>query len=467
MRRATQLAAWGLALFAPVALFSAPAQADIVYLKDGSKLEGEILRKTDAGWAIKTPDGKTSNIDADRIKSIEAKRAGGNSGEEPMKRLASLRSSLESQTDVRKILERYRKFIEQHIGTPAADEALKDVQVWEDRLEKGMVKLGDKWVTKAEQEALRANGAERAAAARRLLVQGRNREAMTAIESALAEDPQNAAAHYLRGVVLFRQDQTANSRKAFDTVVQLVPNHGPTLNNIAVIMWRAKQYPGAINYYGQAMNAIPGTRQVLDNVAEALNELPQNQRDNAVTKKVVLLFNAQDMALQSRMKKRGLFRWGSTWVKEQELKQLKAEEDRVEDKLAKLEDEFEQVQDRIEQIDRDIGDTERSIRRIEASSYGRDATGRPVRLSYPRLYYDLKRDLEQLYSERDSEKAKIVRLRKKAKQVRQEVTIPRYAGVQQMIGVEGAPELPPLTEAELGENANAAAPATGPAVRAR
>ena len=447
MRRFVPLVVRGLTLLASVAL-TLPAAADVVYLKDGSKVEGEVVRKTAEGWVVKTPDGKTTNIDSSQVKSFEAKR-GDNAGDEPMQRLVSLRRSVEGQTDIKKVLERYRKFIEQHIGTPAGDEAVKDAAAWEDRLEQGMVKVGDKWVTKQEQEALAAKAVERGIAARKLLLQGRMKEATAAIDSALVEHPQNAAALYLRGVVLYRQDQKANARKAFEAVLQIVPNHGPSLNNIAAIMWEAKQLPGAINFYGQAMNASPNQRQILDNVAEALHDLPEVQRDNAATKKVVLLFNAQDMSLQGRMKKRGLFRWGSTWVQEKVLKQLQDEEDRVEEKLDKLEDDFEQVQDRIEQIDRDIGDTERSIRRIEASSYGRDSTGRPVRLSYPRLYYDLKRDLEQLYVERDGEKEKVARLRKKAKQVRQEISVPKYTGVQQIIGVEGAPELPALTEEEV------------------
>jgi tetratricopeptide (TPR) repeat protein len=366
---------------------------------------------------------------------------------------------VESQTDIPKILERYRKFVEQHIGTPASDEALKDLQVWEQRLEKGMVKAGDKWVTREEQAQLQARAAERATAARLMLVEGRFKEATAEIDSALAEDPDNAAAHYLRGLAAFRQQQVVNARKAFEASAQLRPSHGPTLNNIAVLMWGSKQYPGAINYYGQAMNAAPGTRAILDNVAEALHELPKAQRDNPATKKVVLQFNAQDMTLQGKMKTRGLLRWGSTWVSEKDLKRLEGEEERIEDRLVKLEDEFEQVQDRLEQIARDIADTQRSLRRIEASSYGRDANGRPIKLSYPPLYYDLKRDLEHLYNEEDGEKEKKLRLRAQAKRVQQDISIPRYTGVQQIIGVEGTPDLPPLT----AEDDSPPPPATRPA----
>lgn len=462
MRRFALIAVWGLTLLAPPG--GLWLRADVVYLKDGSKVEGELIRKTREGWAVKGADGKIVEIAGDDVRRFEARRDGP-AGDESMRGLASLRRSVDGQSDVGKILERYRTFVEQHIGTPVADAALADVQVWEDRLERNMVKVGDNWLTPAQRDELQEKAGERAAEARGLLLQGRLKDATAVLDSALSENPDNAAAQYLRGVVLFRQDQTINARKAFEAAAKLSPNHGPTLNNLAVIMWAAKQYPGALNLYGEAMNALPGDRHLLDNVAEALNELPERHRDNAATKKVVLMFNAQDMALQGRMKQRGLFRWGSTWVEEKALADLGVEERRIDDKIERLEDEFETVQDRLEQIARDIGDTERSIRRIEASSYGRDATGRPVRLSYPRLYYDLKRDLEQLYGERDSERGKVTRLRAKARQVKQELTVPRYTGIQQIVGVEGTPGLPPLTEddAEGRPETPASAPATEPA----
>jgi tetratricopeptide (TPR) repeat protein len=453
MRRAALWTLCGLTLLAPLGQ-PRPSRGDVIHLKDGTKVEGEIVQKTDAGWVVKSADGTVTTIEKSKVRSFEAKR-GADVGE-PAQRLASLRRSVEVQTDIPKVLARYRKFIEQHVGTPVAEEAAKDVKVWQERLDRKMVKLGDKWVDKAEHDELVAKAAEQAIAARRLLLQGRVKDATAAIDSALAEYPRNAAALYLRGVALYRQQQAPAARKAFDAVLQLEPEHGPTLNNLAVILWAAKQYPGAVNLYGQAMNASPGTRAILDNVAEALNELPEAQRDNDATEKVVLMFNAQDMALQARMKKRGLFRWGSTWVEKGELEQLQSAGDEIEDKLDALEDEYQQVKERIGQIDQDITDTERSIRRIEASSYGRDRnTGRATRFSYPRLYYDLRRDLENLNDERGSEKEKLERLRKRARQVQQGIAVPRYAGTQQIIGVEGAPGLPALTPDELQPDPNA------------
>jgi hypothetical protein len=154
-------------------------------------------------------------------------------------------------------------------------------------------------------------------------------------------------------------------------------------------------------------------------------------------------------------------------VTEKQLETLRGEEKEIEEKIGKMNDDFEQVQDRLEQIGRDVSDTERSIRRIEASSYGRDSSGRPVRLSYPKLYYDLKNDLEQLQTEQDSEKNKATRLRNAAKVMQRSLSIPRYAGVQQIIGVEGAPDLSELPSPSPSPTASATQPAATQSSAAR
>lgn len=65
--------AWAMALVALVALWLRPARADVVYLKDGGKLEGKI---TDQGDAIVVRMGSIKmTVEKDRILRIEEKKA--------------------------------------------------------------------------------------------------------------------------------------------------------------------------------------------------------------------------------------------------------------------------------------------------------------------------------------------------------------------------------------------------------
>ena len=60
------------------------------------------------------------------------------------RRLASLRRSVENVTDVKSIIERYMRFIDQNKESPIAKEAEHDLATWRERLDKGMVKVGSR-----------------------------------------------------------------------------------------------------------------------------------------------------------------------------------------------------------------------------------------------------------------------------------------------------------------------------------
>src|SRR5687767_8743284 len=127
------------------------ASADIIHLKDGTKLEGEIQRTGD-GWVVTDAAGKVTVVDSQRVKSFQATANAG--ADVVADRLASLRRSVQNQTDVKKVLERYRAFIAQYPHTDAARQAQADVEVWRQRLDQGMIKVGDQWVTPAERDRI-------------------------------------------------------------------------------------------------------------------------------------------------------------------------------------------------------------------------------------------------------------------------------------------------------------------------
>ena len=179
-------------------------------------------------------------------------------------------------------------------------------------------------------------------------------------------------------MVLYRQDQLSAARKAFETVTTLLPDHAPSLNNIAVIQWRQNQPMTALNFFDRALLAAPNRRDVLDNVAEALNALPVEDREAPVTKKLVRHFNEQDAAMQAAMQKQGLFRWGATWVSAAELEKLQEAEKQIKDKLDKLSASFDAVTARIARIDADIQTDTIMAKRMESDSFGHDpSTGGP------------------------------------------------------------------------------------------
>ncbi|CAN5664844.1 hypothetical protein BH09PLA1_BH09PLA1_09860 [soil metagenome] len=419
--------------------------ADIVTLNDGTRIEGDV-KKSDSGWTITTPDGKTTEVSADKVKSIQL---GGDVGkgtpERAMSDLLSLRRSLENLADPQAAIDRLMRFIESNKDAPAATDAAKDLALWQDRLDRGLVKLGNKWISAEERTAHANTALALAEQARGFVEHGRLHDAEPIIQEALDNDPMCAPALYLRGVLQYQQNQLPASRKSFETVNSIIKDHAPTLNNIAVILSRQNAVMPALNHYEQSITAAPVNKFILDNVAEALATVPDDQRKNRVAQSLYRKFTEQDTRLQEALAAQGLHRWGSTWVDRAEMDRLKDIEKKVNEKIEKVKTDGEANERRVKEIDAQVESIDRSLRQIEAQSFYRDSDGRLVRLPYPAIYYDLQADRTKLQGERSGLMAKLNGARAEMQRLQKELPKPKFSGIQKLIGAEGTPVmiLPP------------------------
>ena len=438
-----------------LALLAAPAWADTVFLKDGTKLEGDV-KKGSGGYMVTDASGKSLFVAQDRVRSIELGAEGPQAASPDKARanLESLRRSVEYLNDINEIIKRYERFVEQSAGTSVEEAARQDLAKWQERRDQGRVKYGNKWVTPADRAALQEQALRQANAARKALRDGKLAEAESLINKAIADDPNNATALYLRGLLQFRQDQFAAARKSFEQVNQLVPNHAPTLSNIAVILARQNQFPASLNTYDQAMIASPKNRDVLNNVAEAIWNVPDNQRETPIAQRVMRRFTEQDVALANELGPQGLHRWGATWVTTAQLAELKEAENQAKDKLDRLSAEFDAVKVRIDNIDGEIEENERSMRRLEATQYVRDIDGRIWQTALPPIYGELQDDNRKLQQERAEQFARLDRLREQAKAVNRELPVPKYTGIQKLMDDSFAPIVAP----KAADDADTSAP---------
>jgi tetratricopeptide (TPR) repeat protein len=295
MRISTSLAAACILLAGQAAL-----RADVVQLNDGTTMTGDIKKAPD-GWVVTDAHGKTTHVAASAVRSIAPSPRGIDPKDAAQERLASLRRSVAAFNDTRVVIDRYEKFIELNKAQPIAEDARKELALWKDRQARGMVKVGANWILPEERAKLQEQALVVVDQARTLLKQGKLRDADAAVTRALEVDPTNPSALYVKGLIAFRQDQIPVARKAFEGVRDAIPDHGPALNNLAVIMWRQNQQMAAMGVYLQAMQAMPLNKELLNNVAEALNALTDDQRKSAIAQKVQKLWAEQDVQLHHQL----------------------------------------------------------------------------------------------------------------------------------------------------------------------
>src|SRR5436190_4220503 len=145
MRRLPVFAA--AVVLSSLALPAHRSRADVVVLKDGTRIEGD-LERTDEGYNVSTADGRSLKVKSTQIKSVEVKAAP--TAEDAQRRLESVRRSAENMSDLKLIISRYNDFLRRYGSGPQAEAARKDLAGWEDKLEKHMTKAGGKWVTPEE-----------------------------------------------------------------------------------------------------------------------------------------------------------------------------------------------------------------------------------------------------------------------------------------------------------------------------
>ncbi|MGD0463637.1 MAG: hypothetical protein ABSB74_14215 [Tepidisphaeraceae bacterium] len=436
-------------------LFAAvTVHADVINLTDGTKVEGKIQRTSD-GWTVTQKDGTVQTVSADKVASIEASR-GAQEVSVSEDRLASLRRVAEHLSDIQDIVSRYQKFVQQTGDQAVAAEANKDLRLWQERLDQGLVKLGDGWITIDERQRRQELAQSETMPAKDLIVNYRYKEADKILRQALQDDPECAMAAYLQGVALYNQDQVAQSRKAFEAANQFVPSHAPTLNNLAVIAWRQKSFVVAMNFYDQAMMSAPQTKEILDNVAEALNAVPDENKRAPVVLQAVALFAEQDALLQQAKRQQGLYRWGATWVMAKQLQELKAAEAKVKRELDNLQQQYDALQQQVGQIDSEIGANQREMDRVQASSTYVDRNGNTIQMPLPDVYDQLQRNNQKLAGDKQAIQERQNELKNRAKQVQQEIPVPKFTGMQRIIGVDGAPlrDLPGALPTTTNSQAN-------------
>ena len=311
------------------------------------------------------------------------------------------------------------RFVDQN---PADVEGKKDLAVWNDRLARGMVKVGPAWVLPMERDRLFEEAQGKVETARQLMKQGRTKEAEPFLGEALNVDLRNPSGQYLMGLLRVGQDQLPAARKAFEMVAATVPNHGPTLNNLAIVQWRQRQYLSAMNSFDGAMLALPVNQLILENVAGAIAFLPAEFQTNPAAGKMVQHFKQQEKLLADQMARQGMRRFGSVWVTEKQLQQMKLDEKRMLDALDRLSVDFDRTTQRVRQLDQNISDE------MSAISAGFQA-----------INFNLDGDVARIQSERNISVARLDSIKRQADELEASRPSNQNRGVQIMFRAESTP----------------------------
>lgn len=438
--------------------FAGVAGGDVIVLTDGERITGDITPATDAdgnrGFRVVAEDGAEEWIANDRVERFILGSGDGEGAASA--RLESLRRSVANAPSLDAIVLKYEAFLRQtEDGSPEAAEAEQELAAWRQRRDDGYVQLGREWVAPAERDRLLASAFGQINEARLLVGAGDLAEAGR-LATELSRGPAGAAGgEYLLGVIAVARDDIAAARRHFRAAQELVPDHAPTLVNLAALQANFGQPERALWFLAQALKAAPGNEQVIANTIEALRLLPADERDGRNARAATALYERQEADLARSKSEQGLTRWGNTWIGEDERAAIEAQRQEVEARVAELKEEYDNLALNARRLEDDIQRNIATMRQMEAASYRVNAEGEPIRVPLPQIYYQMDQDVRRMQAQLARASTLMAGLDEQAARERQALPQPPFDGRLSFIGENGVPvTLPPAAPATAPDGGN-------------
>ncbi len=415
-------------------LTAATAAGDVLVLDDGTRLSGDVER-TARGYKVTAVDGEVTIVKAKRVTRIilgrdnddEAKPADAS----PAERFDALRRQAETRNDLDAIIADFEAFVRETKDRDVAARAEVELAVWRGRRDRGEIRSGGVWVDPAAQ-------ADRYDAARRAIMQALQANTPAAAE-ALLNDPLTAdAGNYLLGVQALLVDDAPTARRRFQAVRRTLPNHAPTLNNLAAIEANLGRPKFAVWFVSEALKAAPGATDVLDNAAELLHMLPRGE-DVPHADRLHRLFAAQEPSAILRQGERGLLRWGSQWVEADEHARLDTIRRSIQADVDLLRADYDRHAREVRSIETTITSNEAYMRQLDRGRWYFNSAGVLVQGPLPRSFYLYQSRNAGLRAERQDLLQKMNELDRRAREEWKRLPRPLFLGRLKPIGSEGVP----------------------------
>jgi S1-C subfamily serine protease len=151
-----------------------------------------------------------------------------------------------------------------------------NLQVWEHRARRDLVRLGDRWVAAADAAKAHEEGAQLFQQAYEMTKNLNLKEARRTLETASRVGSNSIAADFALGILdsitppKFRNPQAA--AKHFQVVLQRIPGYVPALNNLAIAEIRQEDYAEAVRHLREAADRSPTSEEAVQNLGRLVSE---------------------------------------------------------------------------------------------------------------------------------------------------------------------------------------------------
>lgn len=293
-----------VAALAACMFVAASALAGRVTLKDGTVLEGTVIKQSDGYW-VKTADGQTRRVKTAEVKSVDlgatparpptgitVKSPGGaGAGAAAPAAPAGKTSANFAATQFKAnavdspmaAVALWQEFLD---AEPAGDDlkaARAEMQKWKGLADGGAEKIKGRWVGGDERKKILEKAMAVNKEAMELMRNQQTLQAVKKLEEAAAVYPNSYQTNFLLGYLMMLQHQEEKAIKYFEAALRQRPNAPECLGNIGLaLMGKGKRINGeAIAMLLKAAEA-GDTKPIAQNLVTAVALTPPNMRNSKV-----------------------------------------------------------------------------------------------------------------------------------------------------------------------------------------
>ncbi len=262
-----------------LSLSPAIAPADRLIMKDGTVYEGHVFPLQGEKYTIRLPAGTSRSVPAADVTAVVTDTTLA-AAKTPHAEFAAIQKKAEESACPIAAVLLFQRFLETHPTGADADAATKELENWKKLADQGAEKIGGKWVSGPDRQAILAKATAVWQEVTPLNNKGKNPEAVKKLEEALKIYPNSYPMLFQGGLFSIIMQQQDNAIKYWEQSLKWRPDSPQALNNIGVVYAQRTQFEQAAQYFYKAAVAQE-SESLAKNLAKAMAGLSTDLRNSA------------------------------------------------------------------------------------------------------------------------------------------------------------------------------------------
>lgn len=306
-----------------------------VFLKNGQTVTGRLIESGDS-VGVATDDG-LKTFRRDEIERIERDGFSKATASQLSEYRRAERSAdrVSHPAEAVAIWQGYLDGLSQ--GHPLRDEAAKQLARWREGLKQGKVVWAGDLVDPAERTRIKREAQDKLENAVRAYRTGETAKAAGLLREALRRWPDHPGVQFFLGLVLQKQRKPVEAARHYRAVLDVSPDHVPTLNNLAALNSLRRQFAGSVPMMLRAVKLAGDVVVINDNAYKTLLRIKAAKLrgfENQIAK-----LASVGTQFELAMSNQNLVRWGTTWIPQERRREIEAKNREIDTQLAALADE--------------------------------------------------------------------------------------------------------------------------------